>query len=158
MGLSIKCKKTGTKYYFGYVGMFQLRSKIAELFDKKLGKLYVDIYKAPKAKIKEALSTISSYSAKLELSLMKIKEALSTISLYANQHKPVTLKVWNFLFLPDTGAEISYDCCKEIYDGINGKCDDWIIGYAGQEISFTWNQFVDLLKECYDNKSDLIWE
>lgn len=137
MGLSIKCKKTGTKYYFGYVGMFQLRSKIAELFDKKLGKLYVDIYKTPKA---------------------KIKEALSTISLYANQHKPVTLKVWNFLFLPDTGAEISYDCCKEIYDGINGKCDDWIIGYAGQENSFTWNQFVDLLKECYDNKSDLIWE
>lgn len=132
MGLSIKCKKTGTKYYFGYVGMFQLRSKIAELFDKKLGKLYVDIYKTPKA--------------------------LSTISLYANQHKPVTLKVWNFLFLPDTGAEISYDCCKEIYDGINGKCDDWIIGYAGQENSFTWNQFVDLLKECYDNKSDLIWE
>lgn len=136
MGLSIKCKKTGTKYYFGYVGMFQLRSKIAELFDKKLGKLYVDIYKTPKA---------------------KIKEALSIISLYANQHKPVTLKVWNFLFLPDTGAEISYDCCKEIYDGINGKCDDWIIGYAGQENPFTWNQFVELLKECYDNKSDLVW-
>lgn len=132
MGLSIKCKKTGTKYYFGYVGMFQLRSKIAELFDKKLGKLYVDIYKTPKAK--------------------------STISLYANKHKPVTLKVWNFLFLPDTGAEISYDCCKEIYDGVNGKCDDWIIGYAGQENPFTWNQFVALLKECYENKSDLVWE
>ena len=47
---------------------------------------------------------------------------------------------------------------KEIYDGIYGKCDDWIIGYAGQENPFTWNQFVELLKECYDNKSDLIWE
>lgn len=136
MGLSIKCKKTGTIYYFDYVGMFQLRSKIAELFDKKLGKLYVDIYKTPKA---------------------KIKEALSIISLYANQHEPVTLKVWNFLFLPDIGAEISYDCCKEIYDGINGKCDDWIIGYARHENPFTWNQFVELLKECYDNKSDLVW-
>lgn len=36
MGLSIKCKKTGTEYFFGYVGMFRIRSKVAELFDKKL--------------------------------------------------------------------------------------------------------------------------
>lgn len=137
MGLSIKCKKTGTTYYLGYVGMLRLRSKVAELFDKELGCLYADIYR-----------TAGN----------KRKEALSAISLYANKYKPVSLKVWNFLFLPDTGAKITYGCCKEIYDGIVGKCDDWIIGYAGQDNPFTWKQFVKLLKECYDNKSDLLWE
>ncbi|MBQ3690879.1 MAG: hypothetical protein II937_13610 [Bacteroidales bacterium] len=136
MGLYIKCKKTGTTYYLGYGGMLKLRIKVAELFDKKLGYLY-----------KDALCKIGD----------KRKEALSAISLYANQHKPVSLKVWNFLFLPDTGAEITYGCCKEIYDGINGKCDDFVIGYAAQDNPFTWNQFVELLKECYENKSKLIW-
>lgn len=137
MGLSIKCKKTGTTYYLGYVGIFQLRSKVAELFDKELGYLYKDTY----SKIGD-----------------ERKEALSAICLYANKYKPVSLKVWKFLFLPDTGAEITYGCCKEIYDGINGKCDDFVIGYAGQKNPFTWKQFVELLKECYDNKSKLIWE
>lgn len=137
MGLIIKCKKTGTSYNLGYGGMFQLRLKVAELFDKELGYLYKDAY------IKNGDER---------------KEALSAICHYVYKHKPVSLKVWNFLILPDTGAEITYGCCKEIYDGINGKCNDWIIGYAGQDNPFTWNQFVALLKECYENKSKLIWK
>lgn len=136
MGLSIKCKKTGTSYNLGYVGMFRLRSKVAELFDKNLMVLYDDIYK--------------TFGTKRE-------DALNAISLYANKYRPVSLKVWNFLFLPDTGAKITYGCCKEIYDNINGKCEDFTIGYVGQENPFTWNQFVELLKECHENKSDLVW-
>lgn len=137
MGLIIKCKKTGTAYALGYFGMFRLRSKVAELLDAKLGELYDDTYK----KFGD-----------------NRKDALDAICLYANKHRPVSVKVWKFLFLPDTGAKINYGCCKEIYDGINGKCEDFTIGYTERENPFTWNQFVSLLKECYDNKSKLIWE
>lgn len=46
MGLSIKCKKTGTGYLLGYFGMFRLRSKVAELFDREFMELYDDTAQA----------------------------------------------------------------------------------------------------------------
>lgn len=136
MGLCIKCKKTGTTYYLGYGGMFRLRSKVAELFDKKFGELYDDIYKY--------------FDKEREIAYKKLRE-------YTCKKHPMPLKVLDFLLAPDTGAKITYGCCKEIYNGIKGKCEDFTIGYAEQKNPFTWNQFVELLKECYDNKSDLVW-
>ena len=137
MGLSIKCKKTGTGYLLGYFGMFRLRSKVAELFDREFMELYDDTYKYT--------------GEKRENAYQKLKASTC-------EKHPMPLKVLDFLLAPDCQYEITYGTCKLIHKQINGKCDDWVIGYAGQDNPFTWNQFVTLLEECYENKSKLTWQ
>jgi hypothetical protein len=117
--------------------MYRLRSKVAELFDKKFGELYDDTHKY--------------MGVKREIAYKKLKA-------YTVKKHPMPLKVLDFLLAPDTGYKITYGTCKLIYNKISGKCEDFIVGYAGQDNPFTWNQFVALLKECYENKSDLVWE
>jgi hypothetical protein len=117
--------------------MYRLRSKVAELFDKKFGELYDDTHKY--------------MGVKREIAYKKLKA-------YTVKKHPMPLKVLDFLLAPDTGYKITYGTCKLIYNKISGKCEDFIVGYAGQINPFTWNQFVALLKECYENKSKLIWE
>lgn len=40
---------------------------------------------------------------------------------------------------------------------IKGYDDDICYGYAGQPDRFMFQDFKKLLKECYDNKSSLVW-
>lgn len=45
MGLTIKCKKTGTSYSLGYFGMAKLRMRVAELCCPEFGAAYEETYK-----------------------------------------------------------------------------------------------------------------
>lgn len=138
MGLCIKCKKTGTGYYLGYGGFMYLRAKVAEANSKEFGNLYKDYFTtAP------ALRNAGNF----------VKEANKL-----HKNGKLSAKIWKFCTLPDIKGSVSYAVCNEIYNLVKGIKDNYIYGYAGQENPFDHNQFVKLLKECYDNKSDLIWE
>lgn len=139
MGLIIKCKKTGTAYSLGYSGFMMLRIEVATCLDKEYGDEFAKVFvKTPPDK--------------------RNCDKLNEIATQLIRKKQDNVYICNFMAQDDVKGSIKDVACKTIYDCIKDKCEDFVIGYAGQENPFTWNQFIELLKECYENKSDLVWE
>jgi len=123
----------------GYSLMFKLRSKIANAYDKEFGKHY------------ETLT--SGYGKEFyEKFDKKTNEILSH-----ERFKQEDEDIIDFLFAPDTDGKISYKTCKKIYDLITDiKYDNLQLRYVVQSNN-DWEDFKELLKKCYLNKSNLIW-
>lgn len=136
MGVTIWCKKTGTSYDLGYGGFSNLRDKVAELCSKEFGKHYACLIKLHSTEEFEEFDR-------------KTKELLD--------RKVVSVKVVDFCLQSDGGGKIRYGACKEIYNRIKDYDDDICYGYAGRPDCMKFKDFVALVKECYENKSDLVW-
>ena len=145
MGVFFKCKRTGTSYALGYFGMAKLRIKVAELCCPEFGAAYKETF--------HNAVRLSGTAQEKEA----FEKRINGIIRRCLDEKKVHPKVVDFCLQPDTKGAIRYGACKVIYDGVKGAEDDWCVGYAGWDNPFTWMQFVALLKECYDNKSDLVW-
>lgn len=148
MGLTIKCKKTGTSYALGYFGMAKLRTRVAELCCPEFGAAYEETYKK---------TALHLGHEETDEDRKAFEDRINGIIRRCIKEKKVHYKVVDFCLQPDTKGAIRYGACKVIYDGIKDAEDDWCVGYAGWDNPFLWTQFVALLKECYDNKSDLVW-
>lgn len=136
MGISISCKKTKTSYDLGCGGFFRLRKKVADICCPEFGKMYSEVI-----------------YLRSEEERNKFDQKLSRLI----NNKAINEKVVDFCFQPDTGGSIRYGVCKKIYDAIKGYDDDICYGYAGRPDFFMFQDFKKLLKECYDNKSSLVW-
>lgn len=141
MGISIECKKTHTSFDLGYFGFMNLREKVAELCSPEFGKHYKTLYFAP--------AVGESRSKFFKDFDRKTSELL--------EKKVVSPKVVDFCLQSDCNGKIRYGACKEIYKHIKDYDDDVCYGYAGRTDCMMFKDFVALVKECYDTKSDLIW-
>ena len=137
MGLTMFCKKTGTEYRLGYMGFMMLRMQVATCLNSEYGEEYGTFFKTAPWK--------------------RNCDKLNLIATRLIREKSKNEKIVDFLAQDDIGGKISYGAAKVIYDTINGKCEDFKIGYSETKNPFTWQQFIDLLKECYEHKSDLVW-
>lgn len=136
MGVTIKCKKTGTKCDLGYGGFFNLRQKVAELCDPEFAEHYKTLINLRTKKEYEDFD-------------QKTEELLARHS--------VNEKVVDFCLQPDSGGKINYGACKEIYKCIKDYDDNIRYGYSGRSNCMMFKDFVAIIKECCDSKSCLIW-
>ena len=136
MGVTIRCKKTGTSHYLGYGGFLNLRGKVAELCSKEFGEHFARLIKLHSNEEFEEFDR-------------KTKELLD--------RKVVSIKIVDFCLQSDCGGKIRYGACKEIYNHIKDYDDNICYGYAGRPDCMMFKDFVALVKECYENKSDLVW-
>ena len=148
MGLTLKCKKTGTSYTLGYFGMAKLRMEVAHLCCPEFGAAYAESY------TKASLCLTHEGTGE---DRKTFEDRINGIIRKCIKEKKVHYKVVDFCLQPDIKGAIRYGACKVIYDGIKGAEGDWTVGYAEWDNPFTWTKFIVLLKECYDNKSELVW-
>lgn len=144
MGVSLYCKKTGTCCDMGYFGFQRFRNKVAYLCSEEFGKLDDEIEKfalrIPTDKEKAEFN--EQINRKVENLILAQK---------------ISRKVVDFIFQSDCEGKIRYGACKEIYKHIKDYDDDICYGYAGRSDCAMFKDLKALIKECYDNKSDLVW-
>lgn len=144
MGVTIRCKKTGLSIDMGYGGFGNLRNKVAELYSEEFGNHYKLI---PSSSVmflegERRKSYFEEYDRKTEEMI---------------QSKRLNIKVADFCYQSDCGGVIRYGACKIIYNTVKNYDDDLLYGYAGRSDCAKFSDFKNLLKECCDTKSDLIW-
>lgn len=141
MGITLKCKKTGTDYDMGYFDFMRLREKVAELCSEEFGKHYKKLFYAPA--IGEARAEFFQEFDK------KTQELLDA--------KAVHIKIADFCLQSDCNGKIQYGACKEIYKHVKDYDDDYCYGYSASPNAMTFKDFKHLLLECIENKSQLVW-
>ena len=145
MGVSLYCKKTGTCCDMSYIGFYHLRNKIAYLCCNELGSIVDELNKA-------ITRIFDSEDEKADF-YRDIDHKIESLILA----KKVSVKVVDFIMQSDCKGKIRYGACKEIYKHIKDYDDNICYGYAGHLDCAMFKDFKSLLKECYDNKSDLVW-
>lgn len=141
MGITLKCKKTGTSYDLGYLGFLCLREKVAELCSSEFGEHYKTLFFAPS--VGEARTKFYRDFDKKTAEMLK--------------NRIVNAKVVDFCLQSDCEGKIRYGACKEIYNHIKNYDNNFRYGYAAYSDAMTFSDFKNLILECYENKSDLIW-
>lgn len=74
------------------------------------------------------------------------------------EKKSISIKVVDSLLQSDIKGAIRYGACKQILKIIDGYDDNFIYGYAALPNQPKFKDFKDLLQECVDLKSDLVWD
>lgn len=143
MGITLKCKKTGTNYDMGYFSFLILREKVAELCSPEFGEHYKTLKDAPFQNIDNCRTEFFRAFDR------KTQELLDS--------KAVHSEVVDFCLQSDCNGKIQYGACKEIYKHVKDYDDDYCYGYAASSNAMTFKDFKNLLQECIENKSQLVW-
>lgn len=144
MGVTISCKKTGHDIDMGGGGFLRLRSKVADL----VGEPFASHYR----KLND--SSVMWLSGKEREMFFEEYDA-ETERLIADGS--VHIKVADFLYQSDLGGSIHYGACKKLLNVIGDYDDNVLYGYAGRPDYARFVDFKRLLRECADNKCDLVW-
>lgn len=144
MGVTIECKKTGRSIDLGYGGFSKLRNKVAELVGNPFAEHYL-LLSEPSV-IFMIGDARKAYFEKYNQETKKLIIA-----------KKVHTKVADFLHQSDCGGKIRYGACKEILKVIGGYDDDVLYGYCGRSDCAKFTDFKEILEDCVENKSDLVW-
>lgn len=144
MGITISCKKTGKYIDMGCFGFNRLRNKVAELIGNPFSDHYLELDKTEVAMLsgEEKDKYFRDYDALTE---HMIKE------------RKVNIKVADFLYQSDAEGKIRYGACKELLKVIGDYDDDVLYGYCGRKDCAKFCDFVSILKDCVENKCDMIW-
>lgn len=119
----------------GYGTFFQLRKKIAHLYDENFGEIY-ELWVNGKCDN----STINR----------KIEELFQNKT-FTDQDN-YTLE---FLFQSDCDGKISYKDCKRLLEVIGDYNDNIMYGYLYANHSFSY--FKEMLKDCVTKRRNLYW-
>lgn len=144
MGVTIYCKKTGNSIDLGYGGFGNLRDKIGELVGGEFAKHYL-LLSEPKVMCLIGDKRKEFYQSYNKNTMPIIKK------------EKVSIKVADFLYQPDCGGKIRYGACKEILKVIGDYDDDILYGYCGRPDCAKFSDFVSILKDCVENKCDMVW-
>lgn len=144
MGVTISCKKTGNDIDLGYGGFNNLRNKIAELVGGEFAKHYL-LLSEPKVMCLMG-------DARKEFFDSYDKKTMPII-----EKEKVSIKVADFLYQSDCEGKIRYGACKELLKVIGDYDDDFLYGYCGRPDCAKFSDFVSILKDCVENKCDMIW-
>ena len=143
MGVTIKCKKTGRDIDLGYGGFARLRNKVAELMGEPFYSHYMKLDKAPVSMRPD------------EEKKFYTEWDTDAIRLITENDLPV--KVVNFLLESDCDGKIRYGACKDILKVIGDYDDNICYGYVGRIDCAMFRDFKAILRDCVDNKCDMVW-
>lgn len=139
MGVSITA--TNSKYDFdmGYGGFFSLRKNIALALDRDFGQNYAGLARC--------------YTPNQFRENDMMAEYIINKKHLDEKHKDVL----DFLYLPDTGGEISHSTCKQIYDLIKDTdFEDRGFRYGAYSHN-DYEEFKDFLLDCYRHHKKMRW-
>ncbi len=142
MGVSISCKKTGNSIDMGYFGFLALREKVAELAGGPFAEHYLTLNESFSLPIDKRKSFYDDFNKTTE-EIVRQKQA--------------DIKIVDFCLQPDCGGEIGYGACKNILKVVGDYDDDICYGYLAMSDCATFSDFKQLLQECVDTKSNLVW-
>lgn len=143
MGVTITCKKTGRSIDLGYSGFDNLRNKVAELVGDPFAEHYLLLSEPSVPILGEARKAyFEKYDQKTEKLVTE---------------KKVHIKIADFLYQCDCDGKIRYGACKEILKVIGGYDDNILYGYCGRANCAKFSDFKAILKDCVENKSDMVW-
>lgn len=140
MGLVITAKKSNIALYGGYGMLFRIRKEIANIFDKEFGEHYSTLATIWKTEDFEAFDR-------------KTEEILSD-----SRFKEEDADILKFLFMPDDGGSISPKLCKKLYNLIKDVNKDSLVLRYAVDSKHDWEDFKELLKQCYTHRWKLSWE
>lgn len=144
MGITIKCKKTGSSCDLGYSGFERFRGKVAYLLNEDFGKHY------EKLASPEMMFSVGEENRKLVEDFNK--ETVRLIKKYK-----LSKWVLRFLFKPNSEGSCPPTACKAIYDVIKDYDDNICYGYAGRPDCARFSTLKALFLECAEMKSYLEW-
>lgn len=136
MGVSVYANNSQYSFDMGYGGFFNLRKNIALALDEEFGKNYALLGKC---------WTLTQYEE---------NDATANAIL---ARKPLDTRVVDFLYMPDTGGEISHQTCKVISNLLK-KAD--LTGKSFQYATISCNdyeEFIKFLDECYSHHRKMRW-
>ena len=142
MGVTIESKNKSID--MGYIGFRALRTTIAGLTELDIKKHYDDLTNGMHIfREEERKKFFQDYDEETEIIDKK----------YDYKYN----KVLAFLYASDCNAELNVDVCKDLYEIIKDYNDDKVYGYSGREDCATFKDFKELVKDCIDNNSKMIW-
>lgn len=144
MGITIKCKKTGSGCDLGYMGFSRFRIRVAYLLNEEFGTHYEKLYSSEMvcASDKEREKMFEDFDRETDR-LMK-------------KHK-LSKRVVNFLFKSDCEGSCPPTACKAIYNVIKDYDDTICYGYAGRPDCARFSTLKALFLECSEMKSYMEW-
>lgn len=140
MGLTIENKHSSID--LSYTGFARLRTKIAYLHSKELGKFY-----------DELVNAIPMFGKEREIFLKDYEKRLSTIDEELN----VSHYLLDFLYADDYEATMSVKHCRRIWNIIKNCDEDFSIGYVGKKDCAMFFDFKRIVKECRDKNIQMYW-
>lgn len=144
MGVTISCKKTGHSVEMSNGGFFRWRMKVAELCNP----VWYLHYKT----LENGFSCAGAEEQK------KFFQKFDRNTKRLLDENRVGMKLVDFCLQPDTDGKVRYGACKEILKGIGSYSDrETEYGYTGRKQHISFETMKKLLKECADNKCDLVW-
>lgn len=138
MGMTLESKGSKIELTGGY-GMFvKIRNRVAKAWDKEFGEHY---------------ATLSSCISKEDFAKFdqKTKEIVSQ-----ERFKDEDVDIFKFLFASDCEGKCGYKTCKKIYDLIKDINDNVNLRYL-IDSNNDWEDFKQLLKDCYSHRANLVW-
>ena len=139
MGVDIRCKKTGKSMTLSYSGFARWQMKIAELYNHPWRIHYAQLFTPPLCKSEE-------FCKKFDAETRRLMEA---------EH--LDPKIIDFCLQSDTGGSITYGACKNILKAIGDYTDNTAYTYTTLA-DHDWDRLKDILKDCVETKSKLIWD
>lgn len=139
MGLTISGNYKNSIDLTGGYGMFiKIREKVALAFNKQFGEHYLTL--------KQCFRETD----------FKTFNVLAEDIIEKNELEKDS-DILDFLFASDCSGKINYKTCKKIYELIkNIKDEKLVLRYAAYSEN-DWEDFKELLKECYSHRSKLVW-
>lgn len=144
MGITIKCKKTGSGCDLGYMGFSRFRIRVAYLLNEEFGTHYEKLYSS------EMMCAGGKERERLLVEYDKETECL------IKQHK-LSRRIVNFLYESDCDGKCSPSACKAIYEVIKDYDDEICYGYPGRPDCARFSTLKALFLECAEMKSYLEW-
>ena len=141
MGISIWCKKTHRSIDMGYGGFLRLRNKVADLVGDPWASHYHTLDCAPCIG-EGGRQFFENFDAETKRLL---------------DDKKVSIKIVDFCLQPDYEGSIRYGACKQILAAIGDYDDNILYGYCGRPDCARFRDFVAILRDCVENKCDMVW-
>lgn len=140
MGVSIWCKKTHRSIDMGCGGFNNLRNKVADLVGEPWASHYHKLdYPFFGEEEKQFFEAFDAETKRLL------------------DEKKVSIKIVDFCLQTDCGGSIRYGACKEILKAIGDYDDNILYGYCGRPDCARFRDFKAILKDCVENKCDMVW-
>jgi len=137
MGLTFRSNGSKIELSGGYGMFIKIRTRIARAWDKEFGEQYSKLLLFDKMLQEEWYQ--------------KCWDILGS-DRFKNEDKSLA----DFMFATDCGGRINYKTCKKIFDLIKDTKDDVVLRYTDVSNN-DWEDFKQLLKDCYSQRSNLIW-
>ena len=142
MGLSIRGNYKGSIELDGGYGMLEtIRNQVAKEWDKEFGEHY---------------ATLRYCNTENDFAMFTIKANKIINSGRLREKTKQDADILDFLFASDYGDTISYKTCKKIYELIKDTKCNYCLRYAAYSNN-DWEDFKQLLRECYSHRSKLVW-